>query len=151
MSGFETPTSGVGSDHSTNCVTIPFLYYFFLCLLCSTSMIVFLSVRCLCVFIVLCLIDLFFFSLPLFVKWAIPRLFFVYFRLFSNKHQFNFTTNVSEKCQSNTQCSHSNPRPSGHESPPVTTRPGLPPVTLPLLVFYSAIFLSFSTSSFVFY
>ena len=61
MSGFETPTSGVGSDHSTNCVTIPFLYYFFLCLLCSTSMIVFLSVRCLCVFIVLCLIHLFFF------------------------------------------------------------------------------------------
>ena len=39
----------------------------------------------------------------------------------------NFTTNICEKCSSSIQCWDSNPRPSEHESPPITTRPGLPP------------------------
>ena len=31
-----------------------------------------------------------------FKKWAIPGLFFVYFRSYSNKHQYNFTRNERE-------------------------------------------------------
>ena len=38
-----------------------------------------------------------------------------------------FTTNKCEKSPSSIQCWNSNPWPSEHESPPVTTRPGLPP------------------------
>ena len=37
------------------------------------------------------------------------------------------TTNKWEKCQSSIWCLDSNPRPSKHESPSVTTRPGLSP------------------------
>ena len=51
-------------------------------------------------------------------------IFFVYFRLF--KHP-NFKTIICEKRQSSIRCWDSNPRPSDHESPPITTRPGLPP------------------------
>ena len=36
-----------------------------------------------------------------------------------------FITNICEKCPSSIWY----PRPSGHESPPITTRPGLPPQT----------------------
>ena len=36
------------------------------------------------------------------------------------------TTNKCEKCPSSIQCWDSNPRPLGRESPPITTRPGLP-------------------------
>ena len=32
-----------------------------------------------------------------------------------------------KKCPSSIQCRDSNPRPLEHESPPITTRPGLPP------------------------
>ena len=35
-------------------------------------------------------------------------------------------TSISEKCPSRIQCWDSNPWPSEHESPPITTRPGLP-------------------------
>ena len=38
-----------------------------------------------------------------------------------------FTTNKYEKCPSSIWCQDSNPRLSEHESPPITTRPGLPP------------------------
>ena len=34
------------------------------------------------------------------LKWAIPGLFFVYIRSFSNKHEYNFTKNWCEKCPS---------------------------------------------------
>ena len=39
----------------------------------------------------------------------------------------NFTANRCEKFSSSIWCWDSNPRPSGHESPSITTRPGLHP------------------------
>ena len=36
-----------------------------------------------------------------------------------------FTTNICEKCPFSIRCPDLNPRPLGHESPPITTRPGL--------------------------
>ena len=53
-----------------------------------------------------------------------PGLYFVKFRLFKQTLQFFV------KCQkilSSIRYRDSNPRPSEHESPPITTRPGLPP------------------------
>ena len=50
----------------------------------------------------------------------------VYFRSFSNKH-YNFYNNICEKCPSSIRYWDLNPRPLGLESPPITTRPGLPP------------------------
>ena len=38
-----------------------------------------------------------------------------------------FTTDICEKCPSSIQCWDLNPRRSEHESPPITTRPGLLP------------------------
>ena len=62
-------------------------------------------------------------------KWAIPGLFFVYFRLFQTNNTI-FTTNECEKmsCPSSIRRQDSNPRPLERESPPITTRPGLPPM-----------------------
>ena len=60
-------------------------------------------------------------------KMGQPGLFFIYFRSFSNKHQYNFTTINVKKCPSSIRHRDSNPRPSECESPPITTRPGLPP------------------------
>ena len=61
-----------------------------------------------------------------FLKFAILGLYFVYFRLFK---QTILTTNICEKML--WPCSirqwDLNPRPSEYESPPITTRPGLPP------------------------
>ena len=57
---------------------------------------------------------------------ANPGLFFVYFGLFKQTLQF-FTANMCEKSPSKIQCRDSNPRPSECDSPPITTRPGLPP------------------------
>ena len=62
---------------------------------------------------------------------AIPGLFLIYFRLF--KKHYNFTTNKCERCPTSIWCWDLNPRPSEHESPPITTRPGLPPC---FLLFY---------------
>ena len=60
-----------------------------------------------------------------FKKWAIPCLFFVYFRLFKN---ITILEQINEKtCPSSIRCWDSKPQPLDHESPPVTTRPGLPP------------------------
>ena len=52
-----------------------------------------------------------------------PASFIGYFRSF----QINITIYV-KKYPSSIRCLYSNPRPSDHESPPITTRPGLPPV-----------------------
>ena len=62
--------------------------------------------------------------LVLFFKWAILGVFFIYFRLFKQ-------INVN-KCPSSKQCWDLNPRPLEHESPPMITRPGLPPILLVL-------------------
>ena len=70
-------------------------------------------------------------------NWAIHGLFFNYFCLIKQTVQF-FTTN---KCPSSIQCWDSNPQPSEHESPPITTRPGLPPKSfLTILKTYSNCF-----------
>ena len=45
--------------------------------------------------------------------------------LFSKKITI-FTTNQCEKLPSSIRCWYSNPQPSERESPPITTRPGLP-------------------------
>ena len=55
------------------------------------------------------------------IKWAIPGLFFVYFCLFKQ----TLHTNICEKCPSSIWCWDSNPGPWQHESPPISTRPGL--------------------------
>ena len=52
-----------------------------------------------------------------------PGLFFIYFQT----NITIFTTNKREKCPSSIWCLDSNPRPLEHESPAITTRPGLPP------------------------
>ena len=60
-------------------------------------------------------------------KWANPGLFFFSFQSFQTNNTI-FTTNQCEKmsCPSSIQCQNLNPWPSEHESPPITTRPGLP-------------------------
>ena len=59
-----------------------------------------------------------------FKKWAIPGLFFVYFKSL----QTNINTILQQKyvkiCPSSIRHWDSNPRPSECESPPITTRPG---------------------------
>ena len=59
-------------------------------------------------------------------KWANPGLFYHWFSVFSNINTI-FATNICEKCPSSMQCRDSNTRPLEHESPPITTSPGLPP------------------------
>ena len=60
-------------------------------------------------------------------KWANPGLFLFIFGLFKQKLQI-FTSNICEKCPSSIWYRDLNPRPSEHDSPPITTRPGLPPI-----------------------
>ena len=55
-----------------------------------------------------------------------PASFIVDFRSFQTNIIKKFTTNISEKCPSSIRCRDSNPWPPEHESPPITTRPGLP-------------------------
>ena len=84
-------------------------------------------------------------------KYANSGLLFIYFRLFKQILQFLQQLKVKKcpsriwcqdsnskpleyesspkKCPSSIRCWDSNPRHSGHESPAVTTRPGLPPLT----------------------
>ena len=52
-------------------------------------------------------------------------LFFI-FSVFLKTKITIFTTNQCEKCPYTLWCWDSNPRPSEHESPPITTRPGVP-------------------------
>ena len=64
-------------------------------------------------------------SLSLFLKWANPGHFFVYFQYFQTNN-----TIVCEKCPSSILCRDLNPRPLERESLPTTTRPGFPPISL---------------------
>ena len=66
-------------------------------------------------------------------KWANPDLFFIYFRLFKHTLQFLQQINV-KKCPSSIRFRDSNSQPMEHESPPITTRPGLPPKNSILLL-----------------
>ena len=59
-------------------------------------------------------------------KCAILGLFFIYFHLFQTNIAI-FTANICEKCLSSLRCWDSNSQPLEHQSPPITTRPGLPP------------------------
>ena len=55
-----------------------------------------------------------------------PDHFFIYFRLFQRILKFLKQINV-KNAHSVSSIWDSNQRPSEHESPPITTRPGLPP------------------------
>ena len=62
-----------------------------------------------------------------FSKKGQPRPLFHLFSVLSNKH-YKFLQQIYVKqCPSSIRCRDSNPRPSEHESPSITTRPGLPP------------------------
>jgi len=54
-----------------------------------------------------------------------PASFPFIFSLFKQTLQI-YATNICEKCPSSIRCRDSNPQPSEHKSPPITTRPGLP-------------------------
>ena len=56
---------------------------------------------------------------------GIPRTLFNLFSSFQTQFTI-FTTNKFEKCPSSIRCWDSNSRSLEHESPPITTRPGLP-------------------------
>ena len=58
-------------------------------------------------------------------KWANPASFSFYFKLFKHTLQFFTTNKYVRKCSSSIWCQDSNSRPLKHESPPITTRPGL--------------------------
>ena len=60
-----------------------------------------------------------------FLKMGQPGLFFVLFLSFQTNITI-LTTNKCEKCPSSIQRRDSNSQPSDYESPPLTTRPGLP-------------------------
>ena len=66
-----------------------------------------------------------------FVKMGHARPLFVYFRLF--KQALHFLQQICKKCHSSIWCRDSNPRPSEHKSPPITSRPGLPPLCQEIL------------------
>ena len=58
-------------------------------------------------------------------KMANPGHFYRFFGLFQTN--IIFTANICEKFPSSKWCQDSNPPHLEHESPPITTRPGLPP------------------------
>ena len=68
-------------------------------------------------------------------RYVDTGLFSVYFRSFQTNITI-FTTNHCEKmsCQYRIQCWDSNPRPSEYESPPITTREGVPPKNINLML-----------------
>ena len=57
---------------------------------------------------------------------GLPGLFFVYLLVFSKK-QYNFYHNLIWKSPSSIWCQDLNPQPLARQSPPMTTRLGLPP------------------------
>ena len=61
-----------------------------------------------------------------FKKIGQPRPLFHLFSSFQTQITI-FTTNKCEKCPSSIRCRDSNTQPLAHESPPITTRPGLLP------------------------
>ena len=71
-----------------------------------------------------------------FFKWAILGLYSIYFRLFIETIQILQQINV-KKCPSSIQCWDSNSQPSDFESPPLTTKPGLPPLSINLCLVQS--------------
>ena len=60
-------------------------------------------------------------------KMGHPRRLFSFIFVFSNKHHHNSYNKYMWKNDMPIQHQESNPQPSKHESPPITTRPGLPP------------------------
>ena len=62
----------------------------------------------------------------------------VYFWSFQANIITNFITNICEKCPSSIRCGISKPWPLEHESPPITTRPGLLPF-LTVLIYIQSI------------
>ena len=61
-------------------------------------------------------------------QWATPASFSFIF-VCCHTNITNFTTNLYvKKCPSSIRCWDSNPGPLEHESPPITTSPGLPPM-----------------------
>ena len=65
-------------------------------------------------------------NLFVFLNWAKPGLFFIYFRLFKHTLQFLQQINV-KKCPSSIRCRDLNSQPLYHESPLISTRPGSRP------------------------
>ena len=65
-------------------------------------------------------------ALTFFKKWANPGLFLYLFLSFQTTLQILQHIN-EKKCPSSILCWDSNSQPLEHESPPITTRPGLPP------------------------
>ena len=59
-----------------------------------------------------------------------PRPLFRLFSVFSNKHDKFLQQIYVKKCPYSIRCRDSNPQPLKRESPPITTRPGLPPKIL---------------------
>ena len=64
-----------------------------------------------------------------FTRKKIKAASFSFIFVLSNKN-YNFYSKYMWKCPSSIWCWNSNPRPSEHESPPITTRPGLPPLNV---------------------
>ena len=63
-----------------------------------------------------------------FLKRAIPGLFFIIFLVFFTQTSIQFLQQINMKrCPSSIHWWDLNSRPSDHESPSITTRPGLPP------------------------
>ena len=62
-----------------------------------------------------------------FYKMGQPRPLYRLFLVFSYKHYKFLQQIYVKKCPTSIRCPDSNPQPSECESPPITTRPGLPP------------------------
>ena len=75
-------------------------------------------------------------------KMGQPRPIF-HLALSSQTHITIFTTNKCEKCPSSTQRRDLNSQPLEHESPPITTRPGLPAV--PMIIHVCRLITLFAT------
>ena len=71
------------------------------------------------------------YHLKLFFQWANPGLFFIYFQAFQTNNTIIATNQCEKMSQSPSSIRRrdSNPQPFEHESSPLTTRPGLPPIT----------------------
>ena len=64
---------------------------------------------------------------PASLKMVNPGLFHCLFSVFSSKHRYKLQQ-IYVKKSIQYMVPGLNPRPSEHESPPITTRPGLPPI-----------------------
>ena len=69
-----------------------------------------------------------------FLKMGKPRPLFHLFLYFQTNNT-TFATNKCEKCPSSIRCRDSNSQPLASESPPITTRPGLPPFLMSSFTF----------------